>query len=119
MSVNASPGMAFVCFSLIVIYTPLFSWIGIPQAVHTYDLLTLLKSQHLNFADTIQYFFDNAKEINEKLAYSAPQVVVNISVAGTVVYLVSATLLAESVSQMLDVERPKAYMATAVATTLN
>jgi hypothetical protein len=43
------------------------------------DLLT--KSQHLNFADTITYFFAHAKEINEKLVYSAPQVVLNISVA--------------------------------------
>jgi hypothetical protein len=43
------------------------------------DLLT--KSQHLNFADTITYFFAHAEEINEKLAYSAPQVVLNISVA--------------------------------------
>ena len=119
MSVNVTPGMAFVCFSLIVIYTPLFSWIGIPQAVHTYDLLTLLKSQHLNFADTVTYFFVHAKEINEKLAYSAPRVVLNISVAGSVVYLISATLLAELVSQMLNVERPKAYVVTAIATTLN
>jgi hypothetical protein len=69
MNVRVSQGVAFVNFSIIVIYAPLFSWIGIPQAVHTYDLLTLLKSQHLNFADTISYFFEHAKEINEKLAY--------------------------------------------------
>jgi hypothetical protein len=39
--------------------------------------------------------------------------------AGIVIYLISTTLLAESVSQMLLVERRKAYVATAIATTLN
>jgi ABC-type tungstate transport system substrate-binding protein len=33
--------------------------------------------------------------------------------------LISATLLAESVSQMLNVERSKAYVMSAIATTLN
>lgn len=119
MDVNVTPGMAFANFSLIVVYTPLFSWIGIPQAAHTYDLLSLLRSQRLNFADTITYLFAHAKEINEKLAYSAPLFVQDISVVGAVVYLISATLLAESISQMLNVGRPKAYVVTAIANTLN
>jgi hypothetical protein len=111
--------MAFVSFSIIVIYAPLFSWIGIPQAVHMYDLLSLLKSQHLGFADTISYFFAHVKEINQKLAYSVPVVILYINMAGVVIYLISATLLAECLSQMLHVERRKAYVATAIATTLN
>ena len=119
MKVDVSPGMSFVCFTLIVIYTPLFSWIGIPQAVHMYDLVALLKSQHLNFADTITYFVAHATEINKKIAYSAPTVVLYINACGVVIYLISTTLVAEALSQMLDVGIRKAYVITAVATTLN
>ena len=95
MHVDVTPGLTFVCFSIVVAYSPLFSWIGIQETVHSYDILALLKAEHLGVADSSSYMFSHAKEINEKLTVPIPAIVPYLAVASYAIYLFSATLVAE------------------------
>jgi hypothetical protein len=119
MGVQVTQGIAFVCFSIAVTYAPLLGWIGVPQAVHLYDILVFLRSQHLSVTDTISFFVSHAKEINEKLAQPVPPIVPYLGMASNAINLLSATLVAECVAQILSLSRGKAYVATAIAFALN
>jgi hypothetical protein len=119
MRAEVTVGLTFVCFSIVVVYSPQFSWIGIQETVHSYDILALLKAQHLGVADTISYFFDHAKEINEKLTVPIPAMVPYLAVASYAIYLFSTTLVADCLAQVFRLDRPKAYTATVIASVVN
>jgi hypothetical protein len=119
MRAQVTQGIAFVCFSIVVTYAPLLGWIGVPQAVHLYDVLAFLRSQHLSVTDTITFFVSHAKEINEMLAQPVPAIVPYLGMASNAVNLLSAMLVAECLAQILRLGRGKAYAATAIASALN
>lgn len=116
---NLTQGLVFICFSVVVTYAPLFSWIDVPQAMHLDDVLIFLKSLHLSVTDTVWYFFQHASEINEHLKQPVPGLLPYADMASNAIYLLSAMLVAECLSQMLNIEKPRAYLATAIALTLN
>jgi len=91
--VAVSQRMAFLCFSIMAVYTPLFSWTNIPSTVHTFDLVSYLKAQHLSFNDAISFWFAQTKEINEKLSTPVPMLAPYLSSASAAVYLLSTTLV--------------------------
>ena len=117
MRVQVTLGMAFVCFSIVAIYSPLFGWAGVPQAAHLYDVMTVLKAQHLGVMDTVSYFWHHAVEINKALPM--PDIVQYLAIVARVISLISLTLVAECLTQILQLKRPKAYAATAIASVLN
>jgi hypothetical protein len=117
MRVQITLGMAFVCFSIVAIYSPLFGWAEIPRAAHFYDLMTLLKAQHLGVKDTVSYFWHHAVAINS--AIPVPDIVTYLAVVTRAISLLSLMLVAECLTQILKLERPKAYTATAIASVLN
>jgi hypothetical protein len=119
MRVKVTQGIVFLCFSIVVMYAPLFSWIGVPQAVHLYDVLTLLKAQNLGAADTLSYFWHHAREINETLAQPLPAIAPYLTMVSYAISLLSSMLVAECLAQMLEMQRPRAYIASAIASVLN
>jgi hypothetical protein len=120
--VKATLGLVFLCFSMFVIYAPINSWAQIANAIRSDELLVLLKSQHLSLSGTVLYLFQHATEINEQQLNNTPlpkDVYYYAGMASGVIYLLSATLVAECVSQMLELQRPMAYLATAVVSAIN
>jgi hypothetical protein len=117
MNAPATQGIAFVCFSIFVIYSPLFAWGKIPQAVHVYDVLLLLKGQHLTIRDALSYFLTHAVEIDAQTP--VPTIAPIFRLLTYTISLFSSMMVAECLTQMiLTLTRTKAYVATAVATVL-
>ena len=73
----------------------------------------------LGITDTLSYFIEHAKEIERKITLPISMVSPYLAVIATALSLLSATLVAECLSQFVKIDRPKAYIATAVASTLN
>jgi hypothetical protein len=117
MRVKVTQGMVFVCYSIVAIYSPLFGWAEIPRAAHLYDVMTLLKAQHFGVMNTVSYFWRHAVAINN--AMPSPDIVPYLAVVTRAISLLSLTLVAECLAQMLKLERPKAYTATAIASVFN
>jgi hypothetical protein len=118
MKVRTSQGLVFVCVTVITIYNPLFSWIGIPQSISMFTLLTILKTQHLGFEDTMKYMWNHAHSISLQTARPLQAMTPFLDVVSIIISLFSATLVAECLAQLLMLERRKAYVATAVASVL-
>jgi hypothetical protein len=119
MGEKVTQGVVFVCYSIAVTYAPLFGWIDIPTTVHTVDILELLRSQHLNLTDTAVYYFQHAKELNDKLGQPLPIVRPYLGVLTNGLYIISTMLVAECLAQVSNIAKPRAYIATALATILN
>jgi len=119
MRVRVSRGLALLIFSITVIYSPLFNWLGIPQAAYTYGVASALRAQNLGVADTLSYFLEHAKDISDQVGMPDTAVGQYLSMFSYGIYLLSTTLVAECVSQMLGVKKSKAYVITAVGCALN
>jgi hypothetical protein len=113
--------LAFICFSMMVIYAPINNWVQTANAIQGDELLALLKSQNLSLSESFLYLLQHAAEINKKISseWFSGRIYYYAQMISVVIYLFSATLVAECVSQMLNLERPKAYVATAFASAIN
>ncbi|MGA2311770.1 MAG: hypothetical protein ABSF87_05300 [Xanthobacteraceae bacterium] len=100
-------------------YSPLFSWIGIPQAAYTYGIAATLRAQNLGLADTLSYFLKHTTEISEHVGIPNQTMNQYLAMLSYGVYLVSTMLVAECLTQMLAIEKRKAYVMTAVGCALN
>jgi hypothetical protein len=116
--VAAKQAEAFLCFSILAVYAPLFMWMNVPNTVHSFDIVTYLKAQHLSLKDTVIYFFKHAKEIGETLPGPLSALFPSLWIASYAVYLLATTLVAECVVHFMKADRLKAYMATGLASAL-
>lgn len=119
MKIDITLELVFICYTMTVIYAPIFSWLKIPSLIQNYSLLVHLKSQHLDATGTFQYFTAHSKEIMKSISLPFPSVAPYLSSFSSVISLLASTLVAECISQSGEISRPKAYAATAVATAAN
>jgi hypothetical protein len=117
--VKVTSGVTLLIFSITVVYSPLFSWIGIPQAAFTYGVAATLRAQNLGLSDALSYFLEHAKEISEQVGRPNQTIGQYLSMFSYGFYLLSTMLVAECLTQMVEVERRKAYVITAIGCALN
>jgi hypothetical protein len=58
-------GVVFLCYSIIVIYSPIMSCLVIPNTFNLYSMLKQIKDLHLDLITLYHYFFDHVGELTK------------------------------------------------------
>ena len=103
-------GLVLVCYTIEVVYAPLFSWINVPTSIRTHEMLLFMKSQNVTLENIIPYFFQHIDLINQNVGPPIPAYNAELAVASWCMNLLAATLVAECISQAGKIERRWAYI---------
>jgi hypothetical protein len=115
LKVRVQQGLVLVCYTIAVVYAPLFNWLSIPASLHQHAILSFIKSQKIEAGDLISYFFANIEEITRSTGPAFPKYAVEIGAANWCVNLISGTLVAECLCQAGKVLRQRVYVAVFLA----
>jgi hypothetical protein len=97
------------CYTIVVIYAPIFSLSESPNAHYQLSVLSQVKAQHLDLIDSIKYLVLHVKEMKQPtVPGSLLFVLANLE---GVFVLVSSVFAAESLTQYLLNDRLKTYLA--------
>jgi hypothetical protein len=120
MGATVRVGDVFVCYTVIVIFSPLFTLLAAPNVYYRVSLLEQIKGQHLDFAASLKYFLNNAadlaKLINEQLYFPGRPI---LGYAYETLNILLKVILAESLTQLLIFDRLKTYAAVCIASIIS
>jgi hypothetical protein len=107
-------GAVAVCYTIAVVYTPVFSVLAMPSASNIIAILSQIKLEHLGTPyELVNYLIQHSKEFDKSSPQHGPLIILS-ELAGVVV-LISNMLVAECLAQSLSNDRFKTYAAVWVA----
>jgi hypothetical protein len=115
LKLRVPQGLVLVCYTIAVVYAPLFSWLSIPASLHQHAILSFIKSQNVEPGDLVSYFFKNIDEITRSTGPPFPKYWAELGAANWCVNLISGTLIAECITQVGKVRRQRVYVAVFLA----
>jgi hypothetical protein len=115
LKLRVPQGLVLVCYTIAVVYAPLFSWLSIPASLHQHAILSFIKSQNVEAGELVSYFFKNIDEITRSTGPPFPKYWAEIGAANWCVNLISGTLIAECITQVGKVRRQRVYVAVFLA----
>jgi hypothetical protein len=115
LKLRVPQGLVLVCYTIAVVYAPLFSWLSIPASLHQHVILSFIKSHNVEAGELASYFFKNIDEITRSTGPAFPKYWAEIGVANWCVNLISGTLMAECITQVGKVGRQRVYVAVFLA----
>ena len=115
LRLNSRMGVVFACYSIIVIYMPVDSFLDLPYAYSSFSLLAQLKAQHLGLIETYYYFVNHNHEIAKNLINWPASMNYVISSVGGSISMLLTVLLAECLTQILCNDRFWTYVAVCLA----
>jgi hypothetical protein len=115
LKLRVQQGLVLVCYTIAVVYAPLFNWLSVPAWIHQHAILGFIKSQNVEVGDLPSYFLNNIQLISERFGPPLSRWGGEISSANWCMNLISGTLVAECISQSGNVARQRVYVAVFLA----
>jgi hypothetical protein len=115
LKLRVQQGLVLVCYTIAVVYAPLFNWLSIPASLHQHAILSFIKNQNVETGDLFSYFFKNIEVITGSTGSAFPKYWAEIGAANWCMNLISGTLVAECISQAGNVRRQRVYVAVFLA----
>jgi hypothetical protein len=115
LKLRVHQGLVLVCYTIAIVYAPLFNWLSIPTSLHQHAVLNFMKSQNVEAGDLASYFVNNIDVIIRNTGSALPRYWAELGAANWFMNLFSGTLIAECISQAGNVGRQRVYVAVFLA----
>lgn len=106
---TANLNIVVVCYTLIVIYAPLFSLLESPGLYSQLLIVSQLRAQQLEFAETIKFLFAHASELKPSDFQVALTTILQ-QIEGAI-FIILSVFVAESLAALLLNDKFKTYLA--------